>query len=368
MMIIRPITASDHDALWHIANKTGPGFTSLQPNAEAVKDRLKLALTSMVDNPPEEALYLMVMEDTNTHQIVGVCGLKSAVGLSAPWYNYKVSAHVHASRELDVYSEHNTLNLCCDHTGYSELCSLYLDPEYRHSKNGQLLSKSRFLFLAAHKERFHAHIFAELRGYLDEESHSPFWEGLGRHFFNVDFEKADQQISQGKAFISELMPRHPIYTKLLPKEAQATIGKTHKSTLAARKILEQEGFRYTNYVDIFDAGPLLETPVANIRAVRDARVFKVTACNKLPDATGPWLMGNDQFEDFRCILGTAAAQDDGSVLISKDQAEALNVETGDTLRLVTLSAAHSADKEETGATSPVSATHHPSTTGKADNE
>ncbi len=363
MMIIRPITASDHNALWHMANKTGPGFTSLQPNPEVIKNRLELALASMVDNPPEEALYLMVMEDTNTGQIVGICGLESAVGLTAPWYNYKVSAYVHASRELDVYCRHNTLNLCCDHTGYSELCSLFLDPEYRHSKNSHLLSKSRFLFLAAHRERFNTNVFAELRGYQDEKGHSPFWEGLGRHFFNVDFEKADQQISQGKAFIAELMPHHPIYTKLLPKDAQVTIGRTHNSTLAARKILEQEGFRYTGYVDIFDAGPLVEAPVDDIRAVRDSRVFTVNVHNKLPDTPDSWLLGNDRLEDYRCILGTAVTLDDGSVLISKAQAIALNVETGDTLRLVALSA----PARETAANSPVSATKPTFNTGNEDN-
>ena len=364
MMIIRPITASDHDALWHIANKTGPGFTSLQPNAEAVKNRLDLALSSMVDNPPAEALYMMVMEDTSTGQVVGICGLESAVGLTAPWYNYKVSAHVHASRELDVYSRHDTLNLCCDHTGYSELCSLYLDPEYRHSQNGQLLSKSRFLFLAAHMERFNTHIIAELRGYLDERGRSPFWEGLGRHFFNVDFEKADQQVSQGKAFIAELMPRHPIYTDLLPKDAQDTIGKTHNSTLAARKILEKEGFRYTGYVDIFDAGPLVETPVADIRAVRDSQVLEVTIQDTPASSPGNWLLGNDRFEDYRCILGSATVESESHVVISKAQARALHVDNGDYLRVVALSGT----PLQSRTVSAVSAVKPTLNTGKAGNE
>ena len=336
MMIIRPITAADHDALWHIANKTGPGFTSLHPNREAVKSKLEWALSSMANNPPEEALYLFVMEDTKTGQVVGICGIESAVGLSAPWYNYKVSAHVHASRELDVYSRHDTLNLCNDHTGYSELCTLFLDPEYRHSQNGHLLSKSRLLFLAGHPDRFSESIIAEMRGYSDSEGQSPFWEGLGRHFFAVDYDTADQQVSQGKAFIAELMPRHPIYVNLLPEDAQSAIANTHDNTVAARKILESEGFRYTGYVDIFDAGPLLETPVESIRAVRESTLYHVKISKNTTDDNGQWLISNDQLSEFRCAMGPVSFESPAFVNLTSEQAKALKVNEGEVVRVVPL--------------------------------
>ncbi len=337
MMIIRPISAKDHDALWHIANKTGPGFTSLQPNKKAVSEKLSWALNSLVETPPEEALYLFVLEDTKTGQVVGISGIESAVGLSAPWYNYKVSAHVHASRELDVYSRLDTLNLCNDHTGYSELCTLFLDQEYRHSQNGHLLSKSRLLFLAAHPDRFSESIIAEMRGYSDAQGQSPFWEGLGRHFFAMDYEKADQQVSQGKAFIAELMPRHPIYVNLLPEGAQSAIGNTHDNTIAARKILESEGFRYTGYVDIFDAGPLLETRVEDIRAVRDSRLYKVRIQEATTTDSTPWLIASDKLNDFRCGLGNLSFEGLEYACMTREQAEALKVEEGEYVRMVPLS-------------------------------
>ncbi len=51
------------------------------------------------------------------------------------------------------------------------------------------------------------------------------------------------------------MPRHPLYINLLPKTAKQVIGKVHESTLPARKMLKDRGFRYQGYVDIFDGGP-----------------------------------------------------------------------------------------------------------------
>ena len=93
---------------------------------------------------PAEQGYLFVLEDSQTRQVVGISGLEAAVGLSDPWYNYRLGTLVHASRDLDIYNQMPTLFLSNDHTGYSELCTLFLDPDYRHSKNGQLLSKCRF--------------------------------------------------------------------------------------------------------------------------------------------------------------------------------------------------------------------------------
>ena len=87
------------------------------------------------------------MEDTETNQVVGTTAIESAVGLIAPWYNYKVNKQVHASQKLGVYTIAETLMLCNDHTGYSELCTLFLSPESRHSGNGSLLSqKSLYVY------------------------------------------------------------------------------------------------------------------------------------------------------------------------------------------------------------------------------
>jgi arginine N-succinyltransferase len=60
-----------------------------------------------------------------------------------------------------------------------------LDPEYQKNRNGLLLSKARFLFIAAFRECFLPHLFAELRGCSDEQGSSPFWDALGHHFFDI---------------------------------------------------------------------------------------------------------------------------------------------------------------------------------------
>ena len=112
-----------------------------------------------------------------------------------------------------------------------------------------------------------------MRGKLDADSRSPFWEGLGRHFFSMEYSTADYLTGIGqKSFVAELMPRHPVYVNLLPESARAVIGEVHDDTRPARALLEQEGFRYEGYVDIFDAGPTLECFRDNIHAMRQSVV------------------------------------------------------------------------------------------------
>ena len=82
------------------------------------------------------------------------------------------------------------------------------------ASNGALLSKSRLLFIAEFADRFAPKVIAELRGRLDADGRSPFWEGLGRHFFAMEYSTADYLTGIGqKSFIAELMPRHPVYVE-----------------------------------------------------------------------------------------------------------------------------------------------------------
>ncbi|MEP7181881.1 MAG: arginine N-succinyltransferase, partial [Betaproteobacteria bacterium] len=252
-----------------------------------------------------------------------------------------VGTLVHASRALDVYTAAPTLFLANDHTGHTELCSLFLDQGFRHARNGPLLAKSRLLFIAEFVDRFAPKVIAELRGKLDAEGKSPFWEGLGRHFFAMEYSTADYLTGIGqKSFVAELMPRHPVYVNLLPEAARAAIGEVHADTRPARALLEQEGFRYEGYVDIFDAGPTLECFRDNVHAIRQSEVLTVEIGeeNPVPDSLTDdvlWLVANRKFAEFRVILAHAPPRVDRLALLPW-AAAALGVTEDDTVRAVPL--------------------------------
>lgn len=339
-MLIRPIEAADLPALLALAKEAGVGVTTLQANPERLSTRILASEASLHAPAPDaaDASYVFVLEDESTGKIVGTSAIEAAVGMHETWYNYRVGINVHASRELGIYKQLETLFLNSDMTGSSELCSLFLLPDYRKDGNGSLLSKARFLFMAEHSDRFSHRIIAEMRGISDEDGRSPFWESLGRHFFRMDFARADFLSYVGsKSFIAELMPQHPIYTCFLPEEARVAIAEVHAATRPARAMLEAEGFRYQGYIDIFDAGPTLECELDQVRAVRASCSYKAIAAETDAQGAVPWLVSNQRLTGFRCTLAMAHKTADG-LQLSQAVLALLDVAGGDSVRAVLLSA------------------------------
>ncbi len=335
MLVIRPIALDDLDALLEMARTAGAGFTSLPPRRKTLREKIALSLRSF-DETPERAghqRYMFVLEQTDSGAIGGCCAIEAACGLDEPFYNYHVGLTVHASRELQVYGGVPTLYLSNDLTGSSVLCSLYLAPDFRNSGTGRLLSKSRFLFMAAFQQRFAAKVVAEMRGVSDDNGKSPFWEGLGRHFFNIEYEQAEHIVGQGnKACIAELMPKHPIYTVLLPGEAQAVMGIVHPQTAPALQMLTQEGFRYQQYIDIFDGGPTVEAPLTEIRSIKRSQLTTLRA-GTVDAAAAPCLIANERLHEFRCVLTPLQWQDEQAVTTAA-AIDALRLDDAATARFV----------------------------------
>ncbi len=339
MMVIRPVERTDLPALMALAGKTGGGLTSLPVDETTLSERIERALETWKGAlPKSDQGYVFVLESSDTGEVAGICAIEVAVGLNDPWYNYRVGTLVHASKELNVYNALPTLFLSNDHTGSSELCTLFLDPAWRKEGNGYLLSKSRFLFMAAFRDRFNEKVVAEMRGVIDETGYSPFWESLGKRFFSMEFSRADYLCGTGqKAFIAELMPKHPIYTDFLSAEAQAVIGQVHPQTAPARTVLEKEGFRYRNYVDIFDGGPTLECDIDRVRAIRKSRLVEVVEGQSAPGEWPACIVANEQYHQFRAMLIYAEPNTERLVL-SAAQLDALKCKAGDSVRLVRLCA------------------------------
>ena len=321
MLVVRAVQPKDLDGLMQLATQVGGGMTTLKPDRRMLGNRVDVACASFAEQiAPEKRDYLFVMEDTGKGILVGVCAIKSAVGLEEPFYNYRIGTLVHSSSELNVFTRMETLYLSNDLMGCSELCSLFLHPDYRSGSNGKLLSKSRFLFIAQFPHLFSEKLIAEMRGYLRDDGTSPFWDSLGRHFFKMEFERADDLTSLGKkSFIAELMPRHPLYIAYLPQEAQEAVGVVHIATGPARRLLEQEGMYYEGYVDIFDAGPVLQARVRELRAVRESVLSTVASAADETANDASHLAANTSLQDFRVIatqspqngvLGLTAAQRD----------------------------------------------------------
>ena len=338
MMLFRSARASDLDAIYQLAEHCGVGMTTLPKDKELLHKRLEWALASFQKkvNSPKSEYYLFVLEDPANSQIVGTSGIESAIGHELPFYSYKLSKRTRICHSLNIRSDYEVLSLVNDNQGRSEICTLFLEPSYRHNFNGLLLSRARFLFMAQYPNRFAPIVIAEMRGISDESGHSPFWDHIGRHFFHMPFIDADRlTLSTNKQFIADLMPRNPIYVKLLDPAAQAVIGKPHQSTVPAMNILLNEGFRYNSYVDIFDAGPTIEAPVAEIRTIVASRIMSVKSISD-DVSSKRFLLANTEL-DFRATVSQVIFNEhQRSCIISKKTAQILKLKRGDEIRIAPL--------------------------------
>jgi len=337
MLIIRPICQSDFAALRYIAEASGHGFTSLPVNDEVLAAKIRRAEVSFnksVSKPYDES-YLFVMEDTDSGEVVGTCGIEGAVGMEDAFYHYRIGTEVYHSAQIGVRNEVETLTLCHDYTGAAELCTLFLRKDYRKSTNGRLLSRCRFLFLAQHPSRFSDTVIAEMRGVSDGAGNSPFYGWLQQHFLGIDFIEADYLSGLGqKAFMAEMMPRSPVYLCLLPEAAQRVIGEVHTNTRPALSLLQAEGFRCRGYVDIFDGGPTVECNLQEIRAVRDSRLLTVTV-GAMAESGDKYIVANTQVADFRATaLSLNLTAESNQVTLSPQLAQALRVQSGQQVRIL----------------------------------
>jgi len=336
MLVLRPIREADLPGLVALAGTTGGGLTTLPPHQEFLGDRIDESLRAFrprVRQPGGE-YYLFGLEDTATGELIGVSGIAARVGGFQPWYSYEIRIEAHTHAPLGIARDIPVLHLKQEHQGPSEICSLFLRADRRRGGAGRLLSLARLLFMGAHPTRFTPLVIAEMRGYIDQTERSPFWEAVGRHFFEFDFYRADVLCGLGeKAFIADLMPRHPIYIPLLRPDVQAVIGRVHHDTEPALALLLGQGFQQRQEVDIFDAGPLVSGKLSELKIVRETRTCVVRGVADITlGASPPFLLANAGM-NFRAGLGDVVLHADDTVSLTAETLAALGVAPGEMISL-----------------------------------
>lgn len=328
--VIRAARDGDLQALYEMAKLTGGGFTNLQPEKDVLRRKLALSAESFArqEDTPTDELFLLVLENTETGDVRGTCQIFTAVGQHWPFYSYRIGIDSKHSQELNRTFQSELLNLTNDLVGCSEVGGLFLHPGERAGGLGMLLARSRYLFIKQHRARFADRVLAELRGVIDEAGGSPFWDGVAGRFFGMSFQEADSfNAVHGTQFIADMMPKHPIYTAMLQDSARSVIGMPHPSGRAAMRMLENEGFAFENYIDIFDGGPTMTARTDHVKAIRDSESSKILA---LKGGGEPVLASSGRLLDFRAAYGQVAAEGDG-VALDPDCARILGVREGDEL-------------------------------------
>ncbi|MEQ1488990.1 MAG: arginine N-succinyltransferase [Terricaulis sp.] len=301
-LVVRPIVPEDGAALMALAESLGPGMTTLPADRGVLQRKAENSKASFRNETCDEVQYLLgLCELCAPQRLLGVAGIYPNVGEKYGFFSYRIGSLVQRSRLNDKAANIQVLSIDNGYTGATEVGSLAVHPRLRGRGAGKLLAKARYMLIAAAPDRFGARIMAEMRGWQDEEDRSPFWDAVGRKFFDVDFAVADRLSAiEGAAYFADLWPKLPIYSALLPNSARRAIGRAHSASQLALDMLVSEGFVFDGMVDLFDAGPQVSANVGDIATIRDSRCV---LAGELPEETA--LVSTIELSDFRVWLGPA---------------------------------------------------------------
>ena len=336
MFVIRQATPDDLPALYKLARMVH--FINLPADRDALGEKIATSRGSFAAQirEPREQEFLFVLEEIQSREVIGTAGLIPRVSWPGhPNLHFQVRRRQHFSEHLGTGQVHETIQLCADQTGPSEVGGLILQPGFRGHKQklGLFLSLIRFHFIGLHLGLFSKRIMAEMMGALSADGRSTLWEFLGRRFINLSYTEADLFSTRSKEFIQSLFPSVEIYTSLLPPEARRLIAEVGEETRPAVHLLESQGFVYRDQCDPFDGGPYLEAECAAIpvvRATRRMRLLGVKAGGKEEVFVSHSIGG--AFRAMRCRAVVSRA----GVSLPRAVAEEIGAEVGSLLGVTVL--------------------------------
>ncbi len=212
--------------------------------------------------PAVEGEWLVLAEVT-TDQPQACLRLVPKLGLSMPRYSFHLGRVVHAAAELALFRAQSTLMLGNDHTGESELadlaCAPGVDAQMQVALLQQLIEIARQRILST-PGVWGERLIVELAGPRDPLSGaSPFWQGLGAHFYAGDPEVAQARWGAAwRSHLAALLPRQTVYLSFLSEAAQAAVGQLGPAAQVAAQALAAQGFGPSRHIAIDDGGPIWE--------------------------------------------------------------------------------------------------------------
>lgn len=342
MLIVRPAAIGDVAGLVELAAGATPGVHTIGKTSATVQRSIEHSMRSFASqcDLPGDEIYLFVLEDIREHNLIGSAAMAATAGSQGTFFSFRNDVIAQVSRDLQISHSVHALTLCADLTSYSQLLSFFVHRDYLHSPAAVLLSRARLLYAASLPQRFNQHFFVSLAGYTDQEGRSPFWEALGRKFFQMDFLDAERQVegARNRNLIVELMPHYPVYVPLLSGAAQAALGQVHTESEVPFDILSTEGFAADDFIDIFDGGPILQ---ANRDALRSFARSRELAVAPAPDLvsehipTEHYLISIQRDDDFRAtVVCCAPPVPGGPLLLPPATLQALYLHPGDAVTCV----------------------------------
>ena len=332
MQVVRLVKNSDLQQVSELIKKTGIGMTTMPKNRKEVQERIAWSVKSANKKSanPNKDTYLFVLE--NEKKVIGISAIYTSVSKEKPSVFFKLKKIKLSSDTYNFEKESDVLQLHLLHKPYSELGTIFIDPSSRGRGRGSLLSFARLQLIAAHQARFDKKILVEIRGWKDKNNKSYFWESFSKAFFNLDFFSIDRLSYIDNHFITESVPKFPFIVELLPRRVQKVLAKPHPNAMPALSMLAKQGFKTNGLVDILDGGPCMEVLAKKIPIVKSSFKVKVEVKRSL-NFSNYGFITNYSLDNFRVVRENYNLLKNNTIEISHKTAKALQISTGDKVRI-----------------------------------
>lgn len=308
--IIRPAREDDIRFLHDLSKRTGPGFTSLQPDIDFLNTLISKSEAAFAHPARDTSqTFLLVMESFQNREVVGCASIKNNIG---------TDDFMCADFELDCHdvgataTRHGDDRLILKRTlqGHTEVGSLFLHPEHRASGAGRLLARARYLLMGTTHHLFERPIVSQLRGWCDPNGHSPFYDEVWKTRLTASYEQCDARLArEGAGHILKTFAGLDLSLNDLSAEALNAIGRPHASAAGALRLLEQEGFVRSSLVDLSDAGPILLAKREALRSLQATRQVEMRMGAPASSAS-LGMICNNSFKHFQALVGRFDHLDD----------------------------------------------------------
>lgn len=294
---IRPVRAADLEGVFDLSLLAGTGLTSLQPDVGFLEELIAKSEASF--QRPEQAksqCFMLVMETFDTNEIVGCASIKTCVGTDDFMCADFATTGCPSAPPGDLVLE-RTLE------GFTEVGSLYLRADHRASGAGRFLARARYILMSNQEQLFSQPIVAQLRGRSDAAGNSAFYDEIWSNRLRMTYQQSDARLArEGAAFILEAFEGLEIKRRSLSPAAADAIGRPHATAAGALKLLEEEGFRRANLIDLADGGPIMVGLLASLTCLQAARSVNLVEGNFTPQG-GTGMLSNSAFSRFRAYVG-----------------------------------------------------------------
>jgi arginine N-succinyltransferase len=125
-----------------------------------------------------------------------------------------------------------------------------------------------------------------------------------------------------------------VYVTLLSEAAQAALGQPHEMTVPNLELMQREGFQAGCYLDIFDAGPVLEARTDSLHTLVTSRSKTLHGASE--DGGDTCLISAGEGAGFRCTLARVADTLEGTLKVPVSIWELLDKTAGDEVRVAPL--------------------------------